>query len=44
MIEEKLRHFSNIIAGRANQITLEKANKITEIVPGISSAEPLYSE
>jgi len=44
MIEEKLQHFSNIIPGRVNQLTLENASKITEIVPDISSAELLHSE
>ncbi len=44
MIEEKLQHFSNIIPRRVNQLTLENATKITEIVPGISIAELLYSE
>jgi hypothetical protein len=44
VIEEKLLHFSNIIPGRVNQLILENANKIAEIVPGISSAELLYSE
>jgi hypothetical protein len=44
VIEEKLQHFSNIIPRRVNQLTLENATKITEIVPGISIAELLYSE
>lgn len=44
VVEEKLRHFHNIIPGRVNQFTLENASQITKIVPGISSAELLYCE
>ncbi|CAF4909838.1 unnamed protein product, partial [Rotaria sp. Silwood1] len=44
LIEEKLQHFCNIFPGRVNQLTLENAKKICEIVPGISSPELLYSE
>lgn len=44
MLQEKLQHFSNIIPGRVNQLTLENANKIAEIVPGITNGELLYSE
>ncbi|CAF4479661.1 unnamed protein product, partial [Rotaria socialis] len=44
LIEEKLQHFCNIFPGRVNQLTLDNAKKICEIVPGILSPELLYSE
>ncbi|CAF1049490.1 unnamed protein product [Adineta steineri] len=44
VVEEKLQHFSTILPGRINHLTLANANKITEIVPSISSAEILFSE
>jgi hypothetical protein len=44
IIEEKLRHFNNIIPGRTDQFTLENARQLVQIVPGISSPELLHCE
>ena len=44
VMQEKLQHFSNVIPGRVDKLTADNANKIAQIVPGISSAELLYSE
>ena len=44
IIEEKIQHFYNVIPGHVQQFTLENAVEITKIVPGISSANLLYSE
>jgi hypothetical protein len=44
VIQEKLQHFSNVIPGRVNKLTIENVNKIAQIVPGISNVELLHTE
>ena len=44
VIEEKLRHFHNIISDRANRFTFENAAEIIKIIPRYFKCRPLYCE